>query len=188
MEWEFSADQVNDGEYDISLTDFTKKLYSKTTELTAMSLDLGVVETNSIDDTLDPLEDYRVQFFICYYNFLLCLATGRTIRQFKSHTKKLPIDKTLKSKFMDKKYLIELEQNSRDTVMIFMAVIKSFVSDLIESGSSTSRLPQMLLMQQLNSFSSIIPSVMKNENARNMLMHIDFEKGFLSGRLGRMFR
>lgn len=188
MDWEFSADQVIEGEYEISLTDFTKKLYSKTTELAAMSLDAGFGEENSIDKTLDPLEDYRVQFFICYYNFLLCMATGRTVRQFKSHTKKLPIAKSLREKFLDKKYLAEIQNSSQDTVNIFMAVLKSFVSDLIESGTSTTRLPQMLLMQQLNSFSSIIPSVMKNENARNMLMHIEFEKGIMGGRLGKIFK
>jgi len=188
MDWEFSAEQVIDGEYEISLTDFTKKLYGKTTEVAAMALDFGVVTENSIDDSLDPLEDYRVQFFICYYNYLLCKATGRSVRQFKNHTKKLPVDKSLRAKFMDKDFLAELETSTEETVSIFMAVIKSFVSDLIESGTSTSRLPQMLLMQQLNSFSSIIPSVMKNENARNMLMHIEFEKSLLGGRLGKIFK
>lgn len=188
MEWEFSAEQVIDGEYEISLTDFTKRLYAKATEVTAMSMDAGVVVENSIDENLDPLEDYRVQFFICYYNYALCKATGRSIRQFKSHTKKLAIDKSLRDKFLNKKFLAELEESTAETVNIFMAVLKSFVSDLIESGTSTSRLPQMLLMQQLNSFSSIIPSVMKNENARNMLMHIEFEKSLLSGRLGKIFK
>lgn len=116
------------------------------------------------------------------------MATGRTVRQFKSHTKKLPIAKSLREKFLDKKYLAEIQNSSQDTVNIFMAVLKSFVSDLIESGTSTTRLPQMLLMRQLNSFSSIIPSVMKNENARNMLMHIEFEKGIMGGRLGKIFK
>ncbi len=77
-----------------------------------------------------------------------------------------------------------MEEESKETVQIFMAVLKSFVSEMMESGTSNTRLPQMLLMQQLNSFSSIIPNVMKkNEDARNMLIHIEFEKSFLSGRL-----
>lgn len=188
MEWEFSADQVIDGEYDISLTDFTKKFYSKTAELAAMTIDGSVASSNVIDDSLDPLEDFRVQYFICYYNFVLCMATGRSRRQFMSHTKKHGFSKTVRDKFINKKFLITLEEESKETVRIFTAVLKSFVSGLIESGSSSSRLPQLLLMQQINSFSSIIPGIMKNESARNMLMHIEFDKGFMGGKLIKIFK
>lgn len=188
MDWEFSSEQIIEGEYEISLTDFTKKMYSKTAEMTAMSIESSVAAENVIDDSIDPLEDYRIQYFICYYNFVLCMATGRTRRQFVSHTKKQGFSKSLRDVFTDKKYLIELETSSEETTQIFMAVLKKFVSELIESGTSTGRLPQMLLMQQLNSFSSIIPNIMKNESARNMLMHIEFEKGFMGGRLMKMFK
>jgi len=188
MEWEFTADQVIDGEYDISLTDFTKKFYSKSVELAAMSIDTIVNTANVIDPSLDPLEDYRVQFFICYYNYVLCLSTGRSRRQFMSHTKKLNIDKNIKDKFLNKKLLAEIEESSKETVHIFMAVLKSFVSGLMESGTTSTRLPQMLIMQQLNSFSSIIPSIMKNEHARSMLMPIEFSAGFMNGRLSKIFK
>ncbi|ADD67305.1 hypothetical protein Dacet_0507 [Denitrovibrio acetiphilus DSM 12809] len=188
MEWEFTATQIIEGEYEISLTDFTKKLYSKTAEMTAMSIDEVVSLDNIIDESLDPLEDYRIQYFICYYNFTLALATGRSIRQFKAHTKKLGITKSIKNMFMDKKFLAELQDDSEETVLIFMAVLKSITSGLIESGSSTSRLPQMLVMQQLNSFSSVIPNIMKNEKVRNMIMPIEFENSFMSGKLMRIFK
>jgi dsDNA-binding SOS-regulon protein len=116
------------------------------------------------------------------------MATERTRRQFMGHTKKMDITTELKKKFLDKKLLIQMEEDSAETVHIFMAVLKNFVSELIESGTSTSRLPQMLLMQQLNSFSSIIPSIMKNEHARNLLMTIEFDKGTLGGKLTKIFR
>jgi len=188
MDWEFTADQVIEGEYDISLTDFTKKLYSKVTQEAAMGQSFGVATENYIDSSIDPLEDYNIQYFICFYNFLLCMATGRSRRQFLGHTKKMNISKPVKDIFVNKKFLIELEEKSAETIQVFMAVLKSFVSGLIESGSSTSRLPQMLIMQQLNSLSPIIPNIMKNEEARNMLMHIEFEKNMLGGRLIKMFR
>lgn len=185
MEWEFTAEQVIDGEYEMSLTDFTKKLYSKMTAVTAMSIEVSVSLDNVISQDIDPLEDYRIQYFVCYYNFILALATGRTRRQYISHTKKTPFSKAIKDIFLNKKFLIQLEQDSAETISIFMAVLKVFVSDLIESGSSTSRLPQTLLMQQLNSFSSIIPSIMKNEEARGTLMPIEFDTG---GKLTRFFK
>ncbi|PLX68526.1 MAG: hypothetical protein C0603_05075 [Denitrovibrio sp.] len=188
MDWEFSAGQIIDGEFDLSLTDFTKKLYSRSVDLAVMSIDASVDSENMIDSDLDPLEDHRIQYFICYYNYILCLTTGKSRRQFKSHTKKLPISKGIKEKFLDNKNLAVLEEDSKETVLIFMAVLKSFVGEMMESGTSTNRLPQMLLMQQLNSFSSIIPSIMKNENARNMLIHIEFEKTFLNGRLSKIFK
>ncbi len=106
-----------------------------------------------------------------------------------SHTKKLNLSQGgIKKQFLDKHYLAKMEEESKETVQIFMAVLKSFVSEMMESGTSNTRLPQMLLMQQLNSFSSIIPNVMKNEDARNMLIHIEFEKSFLSGRLIKIFK
>ena len=188
MDWEFSAGQIIDGEFDLSLTDFTKKLYSKSVDIAVMSIDVAVDSENIIDQDLDPLEDYRIQFFICYYNYILCLSTGKSRRQFMSHTKKLSISKNIKDRFLNKKNLAEIEEESKETVQIFMAVLKSFVSGLMESGTTSTRLPQMLQMQQLNSFSSIIPSIMKNENARNMLVHIEFEKTFLSGRLTKIFK
>ncbi|MGD9807229.1 MAG: hypothetical protein AB7E76_05245 [Deferribacterales bacterium] len=188
MEWEFTAEQVIDGEYELSLTDFTKKLYSKMTAATAMSIEASVSLDNVISQDLDPLEDYRIQYFICYYNFVLSLATGRSKRQFTGHTKKMPFSKAIKDIFLNKKFLIQLEQDSAETINIFMVVLKVFVSDIIESGSSTNRLPQILLMQQLNSFSSIIPNIMKNEEARSMLMPIDFDKGILGGKLLRIFK
>lgn len=188
MDWEFSADQVIDGEYDISLTDFTKKMYSKTAEMTAMSIADGAIGENVIDDGIDPLEDFRIQFFICFYNFVLCMATGRSRRQFMSHTKKQGFSKAVRDKFLNKKFLVSLEEETKETVKLFMAVLKSFVSELLESGTSNNRLPQMFLMQQINSFSSIIPGIMKNENARNMLMHIEFETGFMSGKLIKIFK
>lgn len=74
MDWEFSADQVIEGEYEISLTDFTKKLYSKTTELAAMSLDAGFGEENSIDKTLTlwRITEYSFLYVIIifYYAWL----------------------------------------------------------------------------------------------------------------------
>lgn len=188
MDWGFTADQIIDGEYDLSLTDFTKKLYSKTAEMAAMLIEDGVSSDSVIDDSLDPLEDFRVQYFVCYYNFVLCRATGRSRRQFTGHTKKLSISKVIRDKFLNKKFLIALEEETQETVQIFMAVLKVFVSGLMESGTSSTRLPQMLLMQQLNSFSFIIPGIMKNENARNMLMHIEFDSGFMSGRLMKIFK
>jgi len=183
MDWEFSASQIIEGEYELSLTDFTKKLYDKTTEMAAMSIEATVSLENVIDQNIDPLEDHRIQYFICYYNFVLSLSTGRSRRQYMAHTKKINFSKDIKEKFTDKKFLLTLEKESDEVVEIFMAVLKSFVSGLIESGTSTSRLPQMLLMQQLNSFSSIVPSIMKNEKARNMLMNIEFTQGFMGGRL-----
>jgi hypothetical protein len=188
MKWEFTAEQVIEGEYNISLTDFTKRLYSKAAEMTIMSIGSNISGENKIDPELNPAEDYRIQFFLCYYNLVLALATGRSVRQFKSFTKKLEINDEIKKKFLNKAYLEELISGNDDTVLIFKAVLKSFVSELIESGTSTSRLPQMLTMQQINSFSSIIPSVMKNENARKMIMHIEFEKSLMSSRLLKMFK
>jgi len=188
MDWEFTAGQIIDNEIDVSLTDFTKKLYDKTAEKAMMSLDTSVEEENVVDDGLSPLEDFRVQYFICYYNYMLCKATEKSRRQFMSHTKKHPFSKNIKKKFLDKKYLVEIDGELDETVDIFSAVLKRFVSELIESGTSTNRLPQMLMMQQLNSFSSIVPNIMKNEKARSMVMHIEFENGFLGAKLKKLFK
>jgi len=188
MDWEFSAEQVIEGEYELSLTDFTKKLYAKTTEITAMSIELSVSSDNIIDQSLDPLEDYRIQYFICYYNYLLALSTGRSRRQFMAHTKKLSFSKSIKDIFLNKKNLTDIEDNATESINIFMAVLKSFVSNMMESGVSTNRLPQMLIMQQLNSFSSIIPNIMKNEQARSFLLPIDFDTGFMGGKFKKIFK
>lgn len=64
MDWEFTAEQIIDGEFDLSLTEFTKKLYSKSVDLAVMSIDVAVNSDNIIDKELDPLEDHRIQFFL----------------------------------------------------------------------------------------------------------------------------
>ncbi len=61
-----------------------------------MSIDVAVNSDNIIDKELDPLEDHRIQFFICYYNYILCMTTGKSRRQFMSHTKKLNLSQGIK--------------------------------------------------------------------------------------------
>jgi len=186
MDWDFKAEQIIDGEMELTLTDFTGKLYEKSADTVAMSIEIVSGGEPLIDHSLDPLEDYRIQFFICYYNFLLARATDRSNRQFISFTKKMNIDSTIKVKFTDKKYLESIVESTEETVDIFKAVLKRFISELMESGTSNSRLPQMLYMQQLNSFSSIIPNIMRNENARELLLHIEFNTGIMGGRFKKL--
>jgi hypothetical protein len=186
MNWDISPEQIIEGEMDLGLTEFTNRFYEKITDFAAMSMEEVSGGDPVIDQSLDPLEDYKIQFFICYYNFALCMATDRTRRQFVSFTKKLKISESIRKKFIDKKYLIDVEKDAADTIVIFRAVLKRFVSELMESGTTTTRLPQMLYMQQLNSFSSIIPNVMKNEKARNMLLNIEFGSGFFGGKFKKL--
>ncbi|WP_303851616.1 hypothetical protein [Seleniivibrio woodruffii] len=183
MEWDITADQINDGELTFSLTEFTNKMFKM------VSAEVKESETApaGAENQTEPLENYFVQYYVCFYNYMLCLATDRSRWGFVSHTKRLMIDQDIKKRFMDKKYLILLAEEQKETVDIFKAVLKRFVSDLIEAGVSTNRLPQMIYMQQLNSFSSILPSIMKNEKARKMLVRIEFHNSFF-GSLKSLFK
>lgn len=177
MEWEFSSEQINDGELTFSLTEFTNRLFEKVRPDVAEVMGSFIPEP-TLGRAPEPLEDFYTQYYICFYNYMLCLATDRSTWFFRSHTKKMPIAPEIKTKFIDKKFLVALAQEQIDTVEMFKAVLKRFVGDLIESGISSNRLPQMIYMQQLNSFSSILPSIMKNEKARNMLIKIEFHDSF----------
>jgi hypothetical protein len=186
MNWDISPQQIIDGELGLSLTEFTNKLFEETVNEAAMSMDMVTGGEPVIDHSLDPLEDFRIQFFICYYNYLLAMATGRSRRQYLTFTKKLNLSSSVRAKFLDKNYLADIEAKAADTIDMFKAVLKRFTAELMESGTTPGRLSQMMYMQQLNSFSAIIPSVMKNENARNMLLHIEFETGFMGGKFKKL--
>lgn len=177
MEWEFSGEQVIDGELTFSLTEFTNKLFEMIKPEVASVMGSFIPEPPA-ERSAEPMDDFYVQYYICFYNYMLCLATDRSMWAFRSHTKKMTIAPEIRAKFLDKKFLVAMGQEQVETVEMFMAVLKKFVSDLIESGISSARLPQMIYMQQLNSFSSILPSIMKNEKARNMLIKIEFHDSF----------
>lgn len=187
MEWEFSADQINDGELTFSLMEFTNKLYKMVCEDAGNVMGTFIPKERVLSRDAEFLDDFYIQYYICYYNYMLCLATDRSRRNFISHTKRLNLLPEIKTRFIDKKFLIALAQEQVDTVDMFKAVLKRFVSELIESGISTNRLPQIIYMQQLNSFSSIIPSIIKNEAARKMLIKIEFHGSFTDS-LKKIFR
>ncbi|WP_277657031.1 hypothetical protein [Seleniivibrio woodruffii] len=183
MEWDITADQINDGELTFSLTEFTNKMFKMVSAEVAESQQAP----EGAENEPDAVENYFVQYYACFYNYMLCLATDRSRWGFVSHTKRLTIHQDIRKKFIDKKYLILLAEEQKETVDIFKAVLKRFVSDLIEAGVSTNRLPQMIYMQQLNSFSSIIPSIMKNEKGRKLLIRIEFHNSFF-GSLKSLFK
>ncbi len=187
MEWEFSAEQINDGELTFSLAEFTNKLYRLVCADAVNVMGTFIPQADTTRHELNPVEDYYVQYYVCFYNYMLCLATDRSRRTFTSHTKRLNIQQDIKTKFLDKRFLTDLAQEQIETVDMFKAVLKRFVSELIESGISTNRLPQMIYMQQLNSLSSIIPTIMKDENARKMIIRIEFHDS-LMGSLKKIFR
>lgn len=187
MEWEFSAEQINDGELTFSLIEFTNKLYKMVCDDAENVMGTFIPKERTAPHNAEFTDDFYIQYYVCYYNYMLCLATDRSRRTFVSHTKRLNIIPAVKSRFTDKKFLIALAQEQVDTVDMFKAVLKRFVSELIESGISTNRLPQIIYMQQLNSFTSIIPSVIKNETARKMLIRIEFHGSFTDS-LKKIFR
>jgi hypothetical protein len=136
----------------------------------------------------NPVAEYKYVFFMHYFNLLMIHVLGHGLRKYRSFARKRISDKNMKD-FLTKVPSIQdiLTRNARN-IAVLNAIIRNYISRLMENGVSTQRLDSSLDMHYLNAVSAVVPNIRKNNSLRNHIIPLVIEDSSLSGKLKRLFR
>ena len=177
---------ILDGDVLMELDDFSKLLWVWINEdVLSVLPERPSVGSGSLQT--DPVAEYKYIFFIHYFNLLMVHVLGHGLRKYRSFARKHLSDKNMRD-FLTKKQSIQdiLAKNAK-IITVLNAIIRNFISKLMENGISTQRLDSSLDMHYLNAVSVVVPNIRKNAALRSHIIPLVIEDASLVGRLKRLF-
>jgi hypothetical protein len=180
---------ILDGELPMELDDFAKLLWNSINDDMVAVLPEKIMfsGTNSYMEK-DPFTLYKYIFFMHYFNLLMIHVLGHKISSFRSFVKKNATDKNMKDFFTKSDSLDKIISKNEQNIRILNAIIRTYISKLMENGTSTQRLDSSLSMHYLNAVSTVVPNIRKNIDMRKHIIPVVIEDVSVLGKIKRLFR
>lgn len=178
---------ILDGEVLLELDDFSKILWSWLNEETLTALPAKTVVNAELTADNSIVAEYKYIFFIHYFNLLMTNVLGHSLSRYRSFAKKRITDKNMRDCLTKKSGIQDILQKNEHNLKLLNAIIRNYISKLMENGISTQRLDSSLDMHYLNAVSLIVPNIRKNNALRSHIIPLVIEDTSLWGRLKRIF-
>lgn len=178
---------ILDGEVLLELDDFSKILWSWVNEETLTALPATNTHPVGLGTDNGIVAEYKYIFFIHYFNLLMTKVLGHNLGRYKSHSKKYLKDKNMRECLIKNKGIQEVLKKNEHNLKLLNAIIRNYISKLMQGGVSTHRLDSSLDMHYLNAISLIVPNIRKNNALRSHIIPLVIEDTSLWGRLKRIF-